>query len=265
MAGLDRLGGNIDVVITYLGRTKSGGEELRYALRGIHENVPWARKVWVVGDAEPWFSDKLNHLQVDQLPRGTPHRRCQDGIHKVLSWIEHPDSTAMFVWWYDDIYAVNPLEITDIFPNPSMGSIDSDNVDRWVVFRPWKRWKRETFMALAKQGIPIWDMTTHLPQVFITSLLKKVVEEYPPVDGNLPQVVYGSDLHFNTGTKPPPISDGLRIRSALTDKAPTVEEASAVKLLCPSNGCWDDEAHRKLVRTLLPNPCPYEKVEEVAA
>jgi len=254
----------VDVVISYL-HTKNNGEELRYALRSIHRNVLWPRKVWVVGDREDWFSDELGFLQVNQLPKGIPHRRVRDGAHKVLTWGELPDAAPFFVWWYDDVYAMKPTELSDIFPAPSAGRVTQEAVDNWKVLQPWRHWKKDTFKAILKQGITPWDMTTHLPQMFNVVLLKAVTEEYPLIDGNLPQLTYAADLHFNTGTTPPPISDGLRFRVHLKKEMPTLEEAMSCKIMCPMNGLWYKKDFRNLVKGVFPDPSPYEKVEEVIA
>lgn len=93
-----------DVLIPYI-HTKDCGLELKYALRSLKNVTNWSDQVWIVGDRELWFSDKINYVAAERL-QGQPY---YDQVSKMLSVLDK--LPEQFIASQDDVYITESTEI----------------------------------------------------------------------------------------------------------------------------------------------------------
>jgi hypothetical protein len=111
----------MDAVFTV--RDGPTGESLRYALRGLHENVD-TDEVWMVGSTPGWVR---KHHQIDVEQRWD---RWHNTSHSLLAVCEHPDVSDPFMLWNDDFFALRPVIHLDWCHGPMRTFPDVDKVSR---------------------------------------------------------------------------------------------------------------------------------------
>lgn len=92
------------VLIPYI-HTPDNGEELRHALRSLKNITNWNGEVYIVGDKEHWFSDRINYI-ANKRVWGAPYL---DQEKKMLYASEKIDGD--FIVSMDDVYITEPTKI----------------------------------------------------------------------------------------------------------------------------------------------------------
>lgn len=109
---------SIDIIYIFCHSKLPGDWELRYSLRSVERNLPWVRKVWVLGDRPEWLSENkqiIEHVPHQYLSR--PWRlnlpvRNSFWLTVLASLI--PDLTPEFLWFADDYIVLEPIEPGEI-------------------------------------------------------------------------------------------------------------------------------------------------------
>lgn len=94
----------VPVVIPYI-HTADSGLELKHSLRSLKNITNWNGEVYILGDSEAWFSDKINHIHIKRQ-FGKPYF---DQINKMLSSLNR--LPEQFIASMDDVYITTPTEI----------------------------------------------------------------------------------------------------------------------------------------------------------
>lgn len=92
------------VVLPYV-HTPDSGQELRYMLRSLKNVTNWNGEAIVIGDREPWFTDKIQHIKVKRI-FGKPY---YDQVNKFLFALD--ELPSQFIATNDDIFVTEPTEI----------------------------------------------------------------------------------------------------------------------------------------------------------
>jgi len=175
----------ISVVIPYLASAASG-MELLYALRAWDENFPGCQIV-IIGDRPDFISDEVIHI-----PAIANFKSPQlDVTAKLLQAIASELVSEDFILSNDDIYPVNPIELSDISDLKCAGFLGSTKRNANPAYRA-KLYR--TMELLQSRKLPFYDYSTHTPFLFNKTRLGKVIARYKA--DQEPLLV--SSLYFNT-------------------------------------------------------------------
>ncbi|WP_300814481.1 hypothetical protein [uncultured Bacteroides sp.] len=97
------------IVIPYC-KEFAQGKELLYALRSWAENCCFPANIVVIGDQEDWFSDEIHFIE---CPRMSDNPSV-DTFNKLKAALDSDAVTDDFVWTNDDIYVLQPIDLSHI-------------------------------------------------------------------------------------------------------------------------------------------------------
>ena len=188
----------IPIVIPYL-PASAQGRELEYAVAGWEHHFKDSHHIFIVGEglqAVPaWIGNHPNVTLVES-PRvpDVPgqYRQHLDYVSCLKKVRELVPESIGFVMVADDCYAVNDFDLNDVaflkMLEPSLGGFSEKSGNGW------RRDKAKTREALLKDGFPIRNFTTHLPQWYQWNLLERLWTRYQ-MDRNSYVM---EDLYYNT-------------------------------------------------------------------
>lgn len=176
----------MDIVIPFV---VSPDEHLRLALRSLCKNARFDFNVWLVGHAPEWY--KGNKILVDRFPE-----RARDVNQKLILAMKEDGIGEDFIYSYDDIYFIQPVEISDI------KVVAKEKVDRssrigGTGTRLWKAKLQETLECLKFD--PVWNYESHLPRMLNKLKLAEIFSMYNLENRNL----LFSTLYYNEFHKEP--------------------------------------------------------------
>lgn len=134
-------------------RTSDQGKELRYSIRSLSNLTNWNGQVFVIGDSEAWFSQKI---QLIEAPKSAD--KYADSQGKLLAATQHKRIPDNFIYMNDDFYITTSTEASPLYDGKL---IATNNKNRW------QQTKANTKAYLEQQGIqePL-DYDIHTPIVF---------------------------------------------------------------------------------------------------
>lgn len=141
----------MNVVIPYI-HTHDSGMELRYTLRSLKNIINFDGDVYIIGDRERWFTDKVVHIPYKRM-YGKPYL---DQIQKMWVACIQEDIGDEFIAMMDDIYCLEPTKVGVYYVNDQLKSA-----------RPsfHQRTKEQTAAKLHSMGLPTKDYESHAPMV----------------------------------------------------------------------------------------------------
>lgn len=154
----------LPAVIIYQ-QTQDGGQELRYTLRGLKNISNWNGTVFIVGDRESWFSDKVNYIEMKRCA-GRKHRDVYAKIRKI---IETPEIAEDFIFLNDDFFVTKKIEI---------GAMNQGPLKRYIGRSAWLATKSRTRNILKNKfnvEEPL-DYSIHTPIIFNKDKLLQTLE-----------------------------------------------------------------------------------------
>ena len=189
----EKKGEKILVVIPYCS-DGAQGRELEYAVAGWRRHFKENYLIVLTGENHPITKTGddiicIESKRVDPIPgmyrQHLDYVSCFRKVHEAF-----PDSKG-FIFVADDVYAVNDFDMSDVMflkqrDSTMSASLESPN--------GWQRDKARTIQLLKKEGLPIRNFTTHLPQWFEWDKLEALWDKYD-MDHNSYVL---EDLYYNT-------------------------------------------------------------------
>lgn len=149
--------------------------ELRFALRGIAENMPWIRKVWIFGD-KPRFissrSSRIEHVSHESLAETWGYKTPVTNfflMYFLSSLI--PELAEEFLWFCDDFIVINPLSQDDAKRDRYINDFSESTRGRGL----WKESLWRTHDFLQHLGYTHYNFETHSPTYFTK---RRIFEAY---------------------------------------------------------------------------------------
>lgn len=186
------------LLIPYL-KSEAAGDELKYALRTWEENYAGPVDVVIVGDKEPWFSDKVKHIPHDghlidedcgcDNPKKIRDPQA-DVAHKLITAIAARAVEGEFVLTNDDIFLLGPMDFAHLSFLRSNGTLD---VGEGVPNGVYRQNALRTAKELTQRQLPIVSYATHTPVVMDAELLAETIKEYKATE----QGILLSSAYFN--------------------------------------------------------------------
>ncbi len=185
----------MDVVFIVGGTAlRNGGMELRYALRGVEENLYNKGRVWIFGDCPKWVSkEHITHIQVPDLFKSSHSNTCLKVHHAAYrKAVSDP-----FLLFNDDFYLCSPISAEGM-PYIREGTLQSEAVKHGGNYRK-AMWNTARALKLLHQHErrPLWSFEVHAPlpivkSQFIAALKRVLWAQQHPSDGILWRSVYGN-------------------------------------------------------------------------
>lgn len=167
-------------------KTSDKGQELRYSMRSLQNVKNWNGEVFVAGDKEDWFSDKVQII--DNFTRS--HVKWLDQQAKMRAIIDDSRVSDDFIYFNDDFFITEPTEITPLYD----GKLENVNTRNG-----WVQAKSDSKLFLKELNIsePL-NYDIHVPIVFNKQKLTKVLDM---LDQNKqtrlqPRSIYGNYYHI---------------------------------------------------------------------
>ncbi len=163
----------ITVAIPYV-KSRTQGDELRFATASLQKNLRVPFNVVVIGDREDWFSDEIIHLPCECFSDNPQ----ADMIEKLKMAIASEYVSEKFIWTSDNTYLVSPVTMADLEVLKVRGFLDPQDfsgTDRGNVVRTIDLMK-----PVLPELVP-WDYATHTPVVFEKEQWVEIFEEFPDV------------------------------------------------------------------------------------
>lgn len=133
------------------------GKELLYALRSWYKNCCFQANFVVIGDKEDWFSEEICFIE---CPRVSDNPSV-DTYHKLKVALESDKVTDDFVWTNDDIYVLQPIDLSHIQLPKVIGPLD---ISKYKGF--YRENMQRTIDCLNQLGADCQNYGTHTPVMF---------------------------------------------------------------------------------------------------
>lgn len=172
------------VVIPYC-KEFAQGKELLYALRSWDKNCCFPADFVVIGDKEDWFSDEIHFIE---CPRVSDNPSV-DTYHKLKVALESDLVTDDFIWTNDDIYVLQPIDLSHIQLPKVLGPLDTSK---------YKGFYREnmqcTIDCLKQLGAACQNYGTHTPVMFNKASWLGLIAK---LDEQITQGMLYTSIYFN--------------------------------------------------------------------
>lgn len=252
-------------VIPYVHK-KAAADELKMTLRSIETNFKGPFTMILVGDLPEWASDKLAaaHIPVKQI-EGIHYAHCFDVNHKIKTFLgqENLSGEDVFIYSYDDVVFLNPVNINHIARLKSDSFIESEEfiLKNSTGSRKWNNLLITTFRFLKSQGYETFNYETHLPRLFQVGNLSEVFQlpEFS-IDPFLFSTVY-----FNMWSEKKPVIIGspkcdVKVTIYTDDlKASKIEELCQGKLFLNFNSKGYSPSMQKFLHKRFPGKSSFER------
>jgi hypothetical protein len=245
-------GSVVDVVYPYVADAAEG-DELRYSLRSIEQNLMATPRVWIIGDKPAWYTG--NYIPHRRL-QGMPHQARFDRADKLWTVVRNRKIGPEFVWMMDDVYLLQPVTLHELRQRYKSAEMD---LTRIKAYQPHNRWEQEkllTWQALAKAGRPVDDQAAHLPYVYEKAKLRAMLRKYrlhrqPLVDNLLYCNEYAQALPRNC-------EEILYTENGRPGAAAIRRRMQRALILNHTHGGYTT-AMREVLQELFPRPSTYEQ------
>lgn len=151
----------MDIVYIYK-RTTDHGQELKHSMRSIKNVTNWSGEVFVCGETEKWFSDKVHIIRADKS-----NTKWIDQEYKLRAICNDTRVSDDFIYFNDDFYIMEPTKITPLYD----GELE-------LYDRPsnWLKAKTDTRKLLEEMGKPYLNYDIHVPIVFNKAKLLDILD-----------------------------------------------------------------------------------------
>lgn len=153
------------------------GDELKYSIRSVLHWHPDA-KVYIVGDRPEWYTGEM--FEKPRLSK-RPHQAFKDCYSRILHAAER---LPQFVWMMDDLYWINPFDMSDAITPKYVRHVWPDRYKKWKPQNAWGRTRQTAYAWLFEHNRPTYDFASHLPQPIVSESLQgmerqlRLLEEY---------------------------------------------------------------------------------------
>ena len=169
------------------------GRELEFSVAGIRRHFKEPYHIVIVGDYHPVVDtgDDITFIECERVPEQSyeNYRPHIDFVKKFKATHKaFPDSKG-FVYYTDDLYAVNDFDIIDVKTLRQQGK----EIDASKTNTAWERERCKTRALLEKEGYPTRNFVTHIPMWIEWDKLEALWEKY---DMEHNSYIF-EDLYFN--------------------------------------------------------------------
>lgn len=175
---------HISVVIPYC-KEFAQGKELLYALRSWDKNCCFPADFVVIGDKEDWFSDEIHFIE---CPRVSDNPSV-DTYHKLKVALERDLVTDDFIWTNDDIYVLQPIDLSHIQLPKVLGPLDTSKYKGF-----YRENMQRTIDCLKQLGAACQNYGTHTPVMFNKASWLGLIAK---LDEQITQGMLYTSIYFN--------------------------------------------------------------------
>lgn len=161
------------------------GKELLYALRSWYKNCCFQANFVVIGDKEDWFSEEICFIE---CPRVSDNPSV-DTYHKLKVALESDKVTDNFVWTNDDIYVLQPIDLSHIQLPKVIGLLD---ISKYRGF--YRENMQRTIDCLNQLGAACQNYGTHTPVMFNKASWLGLIAK---LDEQITQGMLYTSIYFN--------------------------------------------------------------------
>lgn len=172
------------VVIPYC-KEFAQGKELLYALRSWDKNCCFPADFVVIGDKEDWFSDEIHFIE---CPRVSDNPSV-DTYHKLKVALERDLVTDDFIWTNDDIYVLQPIDLSHIQLPKVLGPLDTSKYKGF-----YRENMQRTIDCLKQLGASFQNYGTHTPVMFNKASWLGLIAK---LDEQITQGMLYTSIYFN--------------------------------------------------------------------
>ncbi|MBM6856628.1 hypothetical protein [Caecibacteroides pullorum] len=172
------------VVIPYC-KEFAQGKELLYALRSWDKNCCFPADFVVIGDKEEWFSDEIHFIE---CPRVSDNPSV-DTYHKLKVALESDLVTDDFIWTNDDIYVLQPIDLSHIQLPKVLGPLDTSKYKGF-----YRENMQRTIDFLKQLGASCQNYGTHTPVMFNKASWLGMIAK---LDEQITQGMLYTSIYFN--------------------------------------------------------------------
>lgn len=172
------------VVIPYC-KEFAQGKELLYALRSWDKNCCFPADFVVIGDKEEWFSDEIHFIE---CPRVSDNPSV-DTYHKLKVALESDLVTDDFIWTNDDIYVLQPIDLSHIQLPKVLGPLDTSKYKGF-----YRENMQRTIDCLKQLGAACQNYGTHTPVMFNKASWLGLIAK---LDEQITQGMLYTSIYFN--------------------------------------------------------------------
>lgn len=105
-------------------RTSDKGRELRYSIRSLHNVSNWNGEIFVAGDREDWFSDRIKIIEAEKSAD-----RYEDCRNKLRAVVNSRHVPATFLFFNDDFYVLKKAAVQPLYD----GELESaTSTNAWI-------------------------------------------------------------------------------------------------------------------------------------
>ena len=172
------------VVIPYC-KEFAQGKELLYALRSWDKNCCFPADFVVIGDKEDWFSDEIHFIE---CPRVSDNPSV-DTYQKLKVALESDLVTDDFIWTNDDIYVLQPIDLSHIQLPKVLGPLDTSKYKGF-----YRENMQRTIDCLKQLGAACQNYDTHTPVMFNKASWLGLIAK---LDEQITQGMLYTSIYFN--------------------------------------------------------------------
>lgn len=172
------------VVIPYC-KEFAQGKELLYALRSWDKNCCFPADFVVIGDKEDWFSNEIHFIE---CPRVSDNPSV-DTYHKLKVALERDLVTDDFIWTNDDIYVLQPIDLSHIQLPKVLGPLDTSKYKGF-----YRENMQRTIDCLKQLGAACQNYGTHTPVMFNKASWLGLIAK---LDEQITQGMLYTSIYFN--------------------------------------------------------------------
>lgn len=171
------------VVIPYC-KEFAQGKELLYALRSWDKNCCFPANFVVIGDKEDWFHE----IHFIECPRVSDNPSV-DTYHKLKVALESDLVTDDFIWTNDDIYVLQPIDLSHIQLPKVLGPLDTSKYKGF-----YRENMQRTIDCLKQLGAACQNYGTHTPVMFNKASWLGLIAK---LDEQITQGMLYTSIYFN--------------------------------------------------------------------
>ena len=161
-------------------------EELRYSLRSLEKHYKEPFRVVIVGDMPGWCQN-VEYIKADRKkpPEIDYENITYDALWKMHKVCESNMVSGVFIRMYDDIFLLKDMGFKEISELKALYLMDKNSLGDKTSSDNWRKQLINTMEELRLKGHSTWNFETHLPEVFLKSVMSWVLQEFDALNKRL--------------------------------------------------------------------------------
>lgn len=169
--------------------------ELQCSIASVRKNFKGEAVFVIIGDKPSFSMDDIIFISSERKPF-----RAID-IHTKLQTIINDDRIPEnFVWIYDDIFFINPVNIQNLRVVYALEDMGNSGPEDWKfdASKKWIEMFKATMNIIMSEQKPVINYETHLPRFLNKTKLQKLIDKYDLLNNRL----LFATLYFSECKKP---------------------------------------------------------------